>query len=133
VFDGERFWLADGFHRVYGHDEAGLAECEALIHYGSKLDAARIALRANAEHGRPRTEKDIDRAYQAVAESRLQPCRWGPKLTTSTAASVSVMTVRTMRAAPSGIVRTSRCADARAASSLGVPAPTRKRMISPRL
>ena len=77
VFDGERFWLADGFHRVYGHDEAGLAECEALIHYGSKLDAARIALRANAEHGRPRTEKDIDRAYRtAVTFKLVDPADW---------------------------------------------------------
>src|SRR3954451_7192448 len=49
-------------------------------------------------------------------------------LTTSIAASVSVATIRMAATAPSAAVRSSRCADARARNSLGVPAPTRRRM-----
>ena len=77
VFDGEKFWLGDGFHRTNAHEEAGIEEIDAVIHSGSKLDAVRISLRANAEHGRPRTEKDLDRAYQKAVQFELvDPGDW---------------------------------------------------------
>jgi ParB-like chromosome segregation protein Spo0J len=71
VYDGEKFWLADGFHRVYGHEKAGLREIEAEIHYGSKLDAIRISLKANAEHGRPRSDRDLQDAYDLAVKHGL--------------------------------------------------------------
>ena len=71
--------------------------------------------------------------YQRVDETRLQAFSSGSRLTTSIAASVSMATVRTASAAPSTVVRASRRAEARARNSLGVPAPTRRRMTSPRL
>jgi hypothetical protein len=71
VIDGEVIWLADGFHRVYGHDEAGLTECEAVIHAGTKLDAIRLSLSANAEHGRARTESDLKNAYKRACQFGL--------------------------------------------------------------
>src|SRR3982750_1082227 len=74
-----------------------------------------------------------DDAYQRVEETRLPSCGPGGTLTTSIAASVPVATTRMAATAPSAAVRSSRCADARARNSLGVPAPTRRRMTSPRL
>src|SRR5690242_7150587 len=71
--------------------------------------------------------------YQRVEETRLQPPGSGSKLTTSIAASVAVATVRMTSAAPSAVARASRCAAARARNSRGVPAPTRRRITSPRL
>src|SRR5689334_12995028 len=71
--------------------------------------------------------------YQRVEESRLQPGGSGWKLTTSSATSVPVATRRTTSTAPSAVASTSRCAAAPATNSRGVPAPTRRRMIRPRL
>jgi hypothetical protein len=72
VLDGEKqFWLGDGFHRVYAHEKAGLREIEAEVHIGSKIDAILIALRANAEHGRPRSDKDLRRAYRLAVQHDL--------------------------------------------------------------
>src|SRR4051795_6219291 len=71
--------------------------------------------------------------YQRVEETRLPSCGSGWTLTTSIAASVPVATTRMAAAAPSAVVRSSRRADARARNSRGVPAPTRRRMIRPRL
>jgi hypothetical protein len=77
VFDGEKFWLADGFHRTYAHEDAGLKDIEAIVQAGDKTDAVRISLRANAEHGRPRTETDLKRAYQkAVQFGLVEPHDW---------------------------------------------------------
>src|SRR5689334_21275546 len=72
-------------------------------------------------------------ACQRVEETRLQPPGSGSNLTTSIAASVAVSTTRMTSAAPSAVARASRCAAARARNSRGVPAPTRRRITSPRL
>src|SRR3954453_12047626 len=71
--------------------------------------------------------------YQRVEETRLPSRGPGCTLTTSIAASVSVATTRMATTAPSPAVRSSRCAAARARNSLGVSAPTRRRMTRPRL
>jgi DNA invertase Pin-like site-specific DNA recombinase len=71
--------------------------------------------------------------YQRVEEARLQPGGSGRKLTTSIAVSVPVTTRRATSTAPSAVARASRCAEARARNSRGVPAPTRRRITSPRL
>jgi hypothetical protein len=71
VYDGEKFWLGDGFHRFYGHEKAGLREIEAEVRLGSKIDAIRISLKANAEHGRPRSDKDLKRAYRLAVQHDL--------------------------------------------------------------
>ena len=82
--------------------------------------------------GRHGNEKAIG-AYQRVDETRLQRSSPGSRLTTSIAASVPVATARTTSAAPSSAAMASRRAEARARNSLGVPAPTSRRMTSPRL
>jgi ParB-like chromosome segregation protein Spo0J len=71
VTDGRSIWLGDGFHRVFAHEDAGLAQIEAFVRRGDKLDALKISLRTNATHGRARSEKDLDRAYQKAVQFEL--------------------------------------------------------------
>lgn len=58
VFDGEVYWLWDGFHRWHGYRAAGIAEAECIVTEGSQEDALRLALAANAAHGLQRTSAD---------------------------------------------------------------------------
>ena len=59
-------WIGDGWHRVMAARSLGLAEIEADLRCGGRLDALKYALAANATHGRPRTNKD-KRATVAIA------------------------------------------------------------------
>jgi N6-adenosine-specific RNA methylase IME4 len=61
-YDGTNHWLADGFHRTAGHEEAGEAEIEADIRPGTQRDAILFACGANATHGLRRTTGDKRRA-----------------------------------------------------------------------
>ena len=70
---------------------------------------------------------------QRVDETRLQPDGSGSQVTTSIAVSVPEAMMRTTSAALLAVARASRCAEARARNSRGVPAPTSRRMIRPRL
>ena len=54
-FDGESYWLADGFHRHAAHVSLGLAEIDADIRQGSRRDAILFSVGANASHGLRRT------------------------------------------------------------------------------
>ena len=63
TLDG-KLYLADGFHRTYGHKKAGFKEIEANIHDGTLLQAQVYALQANAQHGLRRSNKDKLYAYQ---------------------------------------------------------------------
>lgn len=60
--DGTNHWLADGFHRTAGHEEAGETEIEADIRPGTQRDAVLFACGANATHGLRRTTEDKRRA-----------------------------------------------------------------------
>jgi predicted nucleic acid-binding protein len=75
----------------------------------------------------------LKEAYQRVEEIRLQSSGSGTRATTSIAVSVPAATVRTTSTASSAVVRASMRAEAPARNSRGVPAPTSKRMIRPRL
>lgn len=57
-WNGEDYWLADGFHRVYAARAAGVLEITAMVHEGMTRDALRWALSANSKHGMPRTIAD---------------------------------------------------------------------------
>jgi len=69
-FDGSDYWLADGFHRYAASkglarergDEAS-AEVPAEIRQGTRLDAVRHALSANAHHGKRREPGDYRKGY----------------------------------------------------------------------
>src|SRR5262247_904237 len=47
-WDGGRFWLADGFHRIAAAQKVGLSEILAEIRYGALSDAQWDSYSANA-------------------------------------------------------------------------------------
>ena len=51
-------WIGDGWHRVMAARSIGLKEIAATLLPGSRLDALKFALSANAFHGRRRTTPD---------------------------------------------------------------------------
>jgi len=77
-FDGHKYWLADGFHRLDAHREAGQQEIEADVRTGSKRDAILFAAGANAEHGLRRTTEDKRRAVLALLRDP-EWCQWSDR------------------------------------------------------
>ena len=72
--DGRRLWLADGFHRLHVHKELGLTSITCTVIPGTRDDALRYSLSANARHGKPPNDSDRRRAYHiAVAHSFVNP------------------------------------------------------------
>ncbi|WP_099067893.1 hypothetical protein [Nostoc linckia] len=65
-YDGENYWLADGFHRCYSAKQAGLSEIEADIRQGTRRDAVLHSVGANSNHGLRRTNEDKRRAIQTL-------------------------------------------------------------------
>jgi ParB-like chromosome segregation protein Spo0J len=53
---GQRHWLADGFHRLYAAEAAGIGVISADVRPGTRRDALKHALSANAQHGAPTHE-----------------------------------------------------------------------------
>jgi hypothetical protein len=64
--DGQRYVLADGFHRVLAAREAGLSEFPAEVRPGSERDALFCSILANAEHGLPRSNADKRKAVSLL-------------------------------------------------------------------
>jgi hypothetical protein len=60
--DGEKNWLADGYHRYYAAKKAGLDCLAAEFRTGTKTDALKFALSANSTHGLKRSQADKKRA-----------------------------------------------------------------------
>jgi hypothetical protein len=68
-FNGAEFILADGFHRVMAASQNSFEDIEAEIRRGTKCDALRFSLSANASHGLRRTNADKRRSVEmALAE-----------------------------------------------------------------
>lgn len=65
-FDGEEYWLADGFHRVRAKEAIGEKKVAANVHLGTRRDAVLYAVGANAEHGLRRTNADKRRAVNRL-------------------------------------------------------------------
>jgi len=65
-FDGESYWLADGFHRHAAHVSLGLVEIDADIRQGTRRDAILFSVGANASHGLRRTNDDKRRAVMVL-------------------------------------------------------------------
>ncbi|SDX70340.1 ParB-like nuclease domain-containing protein [Allochromatium warmingii] len=71
--DGYSRFVADGFQRTEAARRAGLYEIPAIQFNGTRQDALRYALSANATHGRRRSREDLERAYAtAVREGFCQ-------------------------------------------------------------
>lgn len=70
--DGERKWLADGFHRARAARKAGLTHFQVDVKRGELRDAIRLSLSVNAKHGLRRSNDDKRRAV----ERALQDDEW---------------------------------------------------------
>jgi hypothetical protein len=72
-YDGINYRLAEGFHRYFAHQRAGLIEIEAEIREGGERDAQLYAVGSNATHGKRRTNADKRRAVATL----LKDEEWG--------------------------------------------------------
>ena len=57
-FDGSSYWLADGFHRFWAAQLAGLRQLEVQVYEGGPAQAIAYAAGANGQHGMRRTNAD---------------------------------------------------------------------------
>lgn len=64
MFDGAAYWLADGFHRYAAHLAAKRKKITCLVRHGSKRDAVKYGLQANAKHGLRRSSQDKRKAVE---------------------------------------------------------------------
>lgn len=69
--DGARYRLADGWHRFHAHQAAHAETINAIVVEGSREDAMRFALGANAVHGKRREPGDYRAAYDRAVKFRL--------------------------------------------------------------
>ncbi|PJF39588.1 MAG: hypothetical protein CUN54_08355 [Phototrophicales bacterium] len=65
-YDGEAYWLADGFHRHAAAVKAGIDTLNADVRQGSLRDAVLYSVGANATHGLRRTNADKRRAVERL-------------------------------------------------------------------
>jgi len=67
-YDGESYWLADGFHRCKASEESELEDIHCIIHQGTRRDAVLYSVGANAEHkaAKPRSRADKRRAVMML-------------------------------------------------------------------
>lgn len=72
-FDGESYWLADGFHRFAAHLKAGKSEINANIQQGTRRDAVLASVGANANHGLRRSQEDKRNAIMTLLNDK----EWG--------------------------------------------------------
>lgn len=61
-YDGESYWLADGFHRIKAARAAGLRQFETDVQQGTRREAVLYSVGANDDHGIRRTNADKRRA-----------------------------------------------------------------------
>lgn len=74
-FDGASHWLADGFHRYFGADQAGLEEIAADVRKGTLLDAQLFSFGVNADHGLRRSNADKRKAVTGALNHPVS-CKW---------------------------------------------------------
>lgn len=74
-FDGATHWLADGFHRYFGADHAGLEEIAADVRQGTQADAQLFSFGVNADHGLRRTNADKRKAVTGALQHPVS-CKW---------------------------------------------------------
>lgn len=64
-FDGQQYWLADGFHRYYAAEIIGRKKLQCLVAQGSCRDAILYALSASSSQSK-RTSLDKRRAVEKM-------------------------------------------------------------------
>jgi hypothetical protein len=73
-FDGEHYWLTDGFHRLAAAKEAAREAIDAIVRYGSVVDARWSACAANAHHGLRRSKSDLENAITRALTHEHATC-----------------------------------------------------------
>lgn len=68
VYDGENYWLADGFHRLHALKLLEREAIDCLVYEGTLRDAILVAVKANSTHGLRRTNADKRRAAVKLLE-----------------------------------------------------------------
>ncbi len=96
-WDGKKYWLADGFHRVEAHRKAGIVDVRCTIHYGTRREALIYSAGANQKFSIPRSSEDKARAAYMLFEDS----EWSGKSPSQIGAHIGVsgQTVRRMRIA----------------------------------
>lgn len=64
-----KIWIADGWHRILSHKKLRRETVDCHVQAGSRQDALKYALGANASHGLRRTNKDKRRAVLIALEA----------------------------------------------------------------
>lgn len=77
-FDGQEYWLADGFHRVLAAETIGLSEIATEVRQGTRRDAVLFSVGANAKHGLRRTNADKRRAVLTLLQDK-EWSQWGDR------------------------------------------------------
>jgi hypothetical protein len=77
-YDGQSYWLADGFHRVAAAKQSGMAEIDADVRQGSRRDAILLSVGANSSHGLRRTNADKRRAVMTLLNDE-EWSRWSDR------------------------------------------------------
>lgn len=67
-YDGSKYWIADGFHRIKAAMQADIETINAEIKQGTRRDAILYSAGANNAHGLRRTNADKRRAVQMLLE-----------------------------------------------------------------
>ena len=67
-FDGQTYWVGDGFHRIQSRLEANIRsnKIEAIVHSGDRREAILHSVGANAKHGLRRTNEDKRHAVELL-------------------------------------------------------------------
>jgi hypothetical protein len=61
-YDGSDYWVADGHHRGRAARQKGIEQFQTHLYQGDESDAILYAVGANAKHGQPRSDGDVQRA-----------------------------------------------------------------------
>lgn len=67
-FDGTKYWLADGFHRLLAYKRAGKTDVQSRIFKGSRKDALLHALGANSKNSLYRSNADKRNAVEIALD-----------------------------------------------------------------
>jgi hypothetical protein len=85
-FDSTHFYLADGYHRYYGHKRAGKVSIQCEIINGTIRDAIYYSTAVNSKHGMRRSRADCRKAVMTL----LDDFEWSLKSNTEIAKHVGV-------------------------------------------
>ena len=67
-WDGETYWLADGFHRYQAAEKLEQKAIDCEVHQGTMRDALKYSFTANIKHGLRRTNADKRKAVKMAMD-----------------------------------------------------------------